>query len=163
MDAGRKFAANAYRLTRSVAVLTILILFSFQTSCGTAQVIASPPASTKTNIPITNTPMPTQTMYPSQTPTPTPMINGTWSDEPPMLMPRSAHAVVSSDSTIYALAGTDDHGKPVLEVEGFDGKQWKIETTLPGSGLNAPTASIVGQRLYVVGGFVAVTNRPTDE
>ncbi len=107
--------------------------------------------------------MPTQTTYPFQTPTPTPMINGTWSDEPPMLIPRSAHAVVSSASAIYALAGTDDHGKPVLDVEGFDGRQWKIETTLPGPGLNAPTASIVGQRLYVVGGFVAVTNRPTDE
>jgi N-acetylneuraminic acid mutarotase len=80
-----------------------------------------------------------------------------------MLMPRSAHAVVSSDSAIYALAGTDDHGKPVLEVEVFDGKEWTTETMLPGPGLNAPTASIVDQRLYVVGGFTAVSNKPTDE
>jgi N-acetylneuraminic acid mutarotase len=80
-----------------------------------------------------------------------------------MLMPRSAHAVVSSASAIYALAGTNDHGKPVLEVEAFDGGQWKMETTLPGSGLNATTASIVGHKLYVAGGFRAVTNAPTDE
>jgi N-acetylneuraminic acid mutarotase len=80
-----------------------------------------------------------------------------------MLIPRSAHAVVSSDSAIYALAGTDDRGKPVLEVEIFDGKEWKVETTLAGQGLNAPTASIVGKHLFVVGGFTAVTNVPTDE
>jgi N-acetylneuraminic acid mutarotase len=80
-----------------------------------------------------------------------------------MLMPRSAHAVVSSDSAIYALAGTDDHGKPVLEVEVFDGTEWKTETTLPGQGLNATTASIVGHRLYVAGGFRVVSNVPTDE
>ncbi len=80
-----------------------------------------------------------------------------------MLIPRSAHAVVGSDSAIYALAGTDDHGKPVLDVEVFDGKEWTIETTLPGRGLNAATASVVGDQLYVVGGFTAVTNVPTDE
>lgn len=80
-----------------------------------------------------------------------------------MLVPRSAHAVVSSDTAIYALAGTNDNGEPVLEVEVFDGQQWTIETLLPGNGLNAPTASIMGNRLYVVGGFTADTNRPTDE
>jgi N-acetylneuraminic acid mutarotase len=80
-----------------------------------------------------------------------------------MLIARSAHAVANSDTAIYALAGTDDHGMPVLDVESFDGNQWTTETTLPGQGLNAPTASIVGDKLYVVGGFVVVTNRPTDE
>lgn len=80
-----------------------------------------------------------------------------------MLFPRSAHAVTNSASAIYALAGTDDHGKPVLEVEKFDGDQWTVETTLPGEGLNAPTASIVDDRLYVVGGFLAVSNSPTGE
>jgi N-acetylneuraminic acid mutarotase len=80
-----------------------------------------------------------------------------------MPIPRSAHAVTNSESAIYALAGTDDHGKPVLDVEVFDGEEWKFETTLPGRGLNAPTASIVRDKLYVVGGFTAVTNVPTDE
>jgi len=47
-----------------------------------------------------------------------------------MLIPRSAHAVVGSDSAIYALAGTDDHGKPVLEVEIFDGKEWTSSKVL---------------------------------
>ena len=80
-----------------------------------------------------------------------------------MLSPRSAHAVVSSDSLIYALAGTDDKGKPVLDVESFDGEQWHVETTLPGQGLNATAAAIVGDRLYVLGGFKIVSNQPTDE
>jgi N-acetylneuraminic acid mutarotase len=71
--------------------------------------------------------------------------------------------VAASDSAIYALAGTDENGKPVLDVEVFDGTQWKLETTLPGEGLNAPTASIVGDKLYVMGGFKAVSNQPTDE
>src|SRR5215208_653063 len=153
----------AFCFSRTLGILIISALSVLQNACTTAAVVMPSPISTKIQIVSTNTPMPTQTTYPSQTPIPTPMINGKWSDEPPMLMPRSAHAVVSSDTAIYALAGTDDHGRPVAEVEVFDGKQWKIETTLPGPGLNAPTASIVGQSLYVVGGFVAVTNRPTDE
>jgi N-acetylneuraminic acid mutarotase len=50
-----------------------------------------------------------------------------------------------------------------MEVESFDGNEWKLETMLPGRGLNALTASVVADRLYVVGGFTAVTNLPTDE
>lgn len=118
-------------------------------------------------IPVTKTPMPTETSLPppipSPTPSPIPVISGLWNEEPALLVSHSAHAVVSSDTAIYVLAGTDDQGKPVLEVEDFDGKTWKIETTLPGRGLNAPTASIIGNRLYVVGGFAAVTNIPTNE
>lgn len=118
---------------------------------------------------MTNTLTPSQTPRPSQTPSPmptitsTPSIIGRWNDAPALLIPRSAHAVTSSDSAIYALAGTDDQGKPVLEVEKFDGKLWMTETTLPGEGLNAPTVSIVSHTLFVVGGFLAVSNRPTDE
>ena len=146
----------------------MLVLLVIQGACSSNANVALPTltvtiANTATSTPIPNTPMPTETVLPSQTPSPTPAINGTWSEEPSMLIPRSAHAVASSDSAIYALAGTDDNGKPVLEVEAFDGKQWKTETTLPGEGLNGPTASIVGHRLYVVGGFRVVSNVPTDE
>ena len=149
---------------QKVGALILLVLFITQSACsGNANMILPTSTVVVTNTPVPNTPMPTETVLPSQTPSPTPAISGTWSEEPPMLIPRSAHAVVSSDSAIYALAGTDDSGKPVLEVEAFDGKQWKTQTTLPGEGLNAPTASIVGNRLYVVGGFKAVSNVPTDE
>lgn len=133
----------------------ILICFILQ-ACGV----------TGTTAPSTSTiPVPTKevTMIPEPSPTATPAHVGFWTDEPPMLFPRSAHAVTNSESAIYALAGTDDHGKPVLEVESFDGKEWRIETTLPGEGLNAPTASVVGNFLYVMGGFKTVSNRPTDE
>jgi N-acetylneuraminic acid mutarotase len=159
----RRVTKRAFRFTRLVSVLIAFVLAIVQNSCSPVNVNVSTPTAINTIIPITHTPMPTQTTLPASTPSPTPVINGLWNDEPSLLIPRSAHAVVSSDAAIYALAGTDDHGKPVLEVEIFDGTEWKVETTLPGRGLNAPTASIVGQHLYVVGGFTAVTNVPTDE
>lgn len=80
-----------------------------------------------------------------------------------MLIPRSAHGVVSTESAIYVLAGTDANGSPISVVDRFDGTGWKTETTLPGEGLNAPTASVLGNRIYVVGGFTAVSNVPTDK
>jgi|GEM_PF-7005967 len=159
----RQVTKRALRLTRSVSIQIAFVLAVVQNSRSPANANLSTPTAINTIIPITHTLMPIETTLPASTPSPTPVINGIWNDEPPLLIPRSAHAVASSDSAIYALAGTDDHGKPVLEVEVFDGKEWKIETTLPGRGLNAPTTSRVGQRLYVVGGFTAVTNVPTDE
>ena len=114
----------------------------------------------------TNAPKPTRTPTPTQTPTTTPpprVIVGTWSSEPPLLTPRSAHAVASNVDAIYAVAGTDDKGNPVLSVERFNGKSWSVETRLPGQGLNAPSASIIGDRLYVVGGFEVLSNTPTNE
>ena len=92
-----------------------------------------------------------------------------WRSAAPLLHARSAHAVVSTGKAIYALAGTgadtdeQKQATPVLEVERFDGKQWSVETKLPGAGLNAPAAAIVGERLYVLGGFNLLTNVPTDE
>jgi len=141
----------------------MLMLFIVQSSCASSTVAPLTPTATLTitSIPITATPSHAATASPTLSPTP--IIQGEWSDESSMLIPRSAHAVTSSESAIYALAGTDDKGKPVLEVEVFDGKQWVLETTMPGRGLNAPTASIVGQQLYLVGGFIAVSNKPTDE
>src|SRR5690349_16663224 len=152
-------------LTRPLSLFIACILIILQSSCANTNIVSPTPTliATNTTIPATNTPMPTKITLPSQTSSPTPAMSGVWSEDVPMLIPRSAHAVVASETSIYALAGTDDSGKPVLEVEAFDGKQWTTETTLPGQGLNAPTASIVGHKLYVVGGFAAVTNVPTDE
>ena len=146
--------------------LNIILLFVFmivQSSC-TTESVSAPTNPSKEALPMAETP---ESPRPSKTPEPTvtstPSIIGSWKDAPAMLVPRSAHTVTTSDSAIYALAGTDDRGKPVLEVEVYDGTEWKTETTLPGEGLNAPTASIVGNYLYVVGGFLAVSSRPTDE
>lgn len=80
-----------------------------------------------------------------------------------MQVAHSAHAVVSSNSAIYALGGTNEKGKPILELETFDGTEWKTETSLPGHGLNAPTASIINNKIYIAGGFTATTSLPTDE
>ena len=87
---------------------------------------------------------------------------GLWSPAPPMRHARAAHAVVSTGTVIYALAGTGAGSAPVLEVERFDGRSWELETTLPGTGLNAPAAVVLGGRIYMIGGFSTVTNVPTD-
>src|SRR5690349_25017364 len=75
---------------------------------------------------------------------------GSWSDAPPMLHARSAHAVVSTGDAIYALGGTGAGGQPVLEVERFDGTRWRDETRLPGEGHNAAAAAVIGRRIYVI-------------
>ena len=125
----------------------LFILIVVQTACSTLSAAFSTPTASSTETPIptaTNTRIPTETSTPSVTPSATPVINGIWDEVPSLLTPRSAHAVVSSDSAIYALAGTDDLGNPNLDVEVFNGTVWKKETALPGQGLNAPTVSIVG-------------------
>jgi N-acetylneuraminic acid mutarotase len=81
-----------------------------------------------------------------------------------MLHARAAHAVVATSDAIYALAGIGDkNGGPVLAIERFDGAAWSDETTLPGSGLNAPAAAVLDGKIYLIGGFGTVTNRPTSE
>jgi N-acetylneuraminic acid mutarotase len=85
---------------------------------------------------------------------------GKWTREPDMATPRAAHAVVATADAIYALAGTGPDGKPVSDVERFDGKSWRRETALPGEGLNAPAAAAIGDTIYLIGGFGTTTNRP---
>ncbi len=86
-----------------------------------------------------------------------------WYDGPSMLHARSAHAVVSTGDAIYAIGGTGAGGQPVLQVERFDGTQWRDETNLPGEGLNAPAAVAIGRRIYVIGGFKTTTNVPSSD
>lgn len=85
----------------------------------------------------------------------------TWHDVSSMRHARSAHAVASTGSAIYAIGGTGEGGAPVLAVERFDGSGWTDVTTLPGEGLNAPAAVAIGSRIYVIGGFRGTTNVPT--
>jgi N-acetylneuraminic acid mutarotase len=85
---------------------------------------------------------------------------GTWRREPDMPTPRSAHAVVATADAIYAMAGTGSDGKPVLDVERFDGTRWSRVATLPGEGINAPAAAAIGDDLYLIGGFGTMTNKP---
>jgi N-acetylneuraminic acid mutarotase len=77
-----------------------------------------------------------------------------------MPTPRSAHAVVATADAIYALAGTGSDGKPVLDVERFDGTRWSRVATLPGEGINAPAAAAIGDDIYLIGGFGTTTNKP---
>jgi N-acetylneuraminic acid mutarotase len=86
---------------------------------------------------------------------------GNWRKEANLLTPRAAHAVVATADAIFAIAGTGPDGKPLLDVERFDGRQWTREATLPGEGLNAPAAAALGDTIYLIGGFGTTTNRPT--
>jgi N-acetylneuraminic acid mutarotase len=86
---------------------------------------------------------------------------GTWRKEANLLTPRAAHAVVATTDAIYAMAGTGPDGVPVLDVERFDGTQWKQDGTLPAEGLNAPAAAVIDDVIYLIGGFGTTTNRPT--
>jgi len=86
-----------------------------------------------------------------------------WDSVAPMHHARAAHAVVATNDSIYAFAGTGDGGAPVLAVERFDGAAWHDETSLPGNGLNAPAAAVLGERIYLIGGFNTTTNVPTAE
>lgn len=88
---------------------------------------------------------------------------GIWSTAPSTNYARSAHAVVVLDGSIYSLAGTDEDGDPLLDVERFDGTTWSIETVLPGDGVNAPSVAALDGRIYVIGGFGTTSSRPTDE
>lgn len=86
-----------------------------------------------------------------------------WSRIAALLHPRSAHALVSTPTSLYALAGTSSSGTPVLPVERFDAatSTWSLETTLPGDGLNATAAVVLGDRILLIGGFNTTTNVPT--
>ncbi|NUM46638.1 MAG: hypothetical protein HUU38_18195, partial [Anaerolineales bacterium] len=151
------------------------ILFALLVACTSQTALPTP-----TTLP-THTPtllLPTMTPEPSATPTPTEVLtevptlfptnpvpdpSGAWFPAPPVRHARAAHAVVSTGDAIYALAGTDDNRRPVIEVERFDGTTWTVETTLPGDGLNAPAAVFLDNRIYLIGGFKTTTNSPTDE
>ncbi|MCE9622002.1 MAG: hypothetical protein K8R99_06650 [Actinomycetia bacterium] len=88
---------------------------------------------------------------------------GVWSTEPSTLRARSAHAVVVADGAIFALAGTDEDGDPLLDVERFDGTNWSVATQLPGKGVNAPSVAAVDGHIYLIGGFATTSSRPVDE
>ena len=86
---------------------------------------------------------------------------GTWERVATMPTPRAAHAAVATSDALYVLGGTGGKGTPVLAVDRFDGTAWTTEGNIPGEGLNAPAAAILGDALYLIGGFGTTTNRPT--
>jgi N-acetylneuraminic acid mutarotase len=85
---------------------------------------------------------------------------GKWTRVADMPTPRAAHAAAAGADAIYVLGGTGGKGTPVLAVDRFDGTTWTTEGNIPGEGLNAPAAAIVGDALYLIGGFGTTTNRP---
>ncbi|MBK9055053.1 MAG: hypothetical protein IPL78_30385 [Chloroflexi bacterium] len=127
-----------------------------ETSPSPAAATAIPTLSPTTIPPSATAPVPTATI-------PVTHPDGRWSQEPPLLQGRAAHAVVSSDTAIYVLGGTGELGRPVLEVEQYDGTSWTVLTMLPGDGLNAPTAVVLEGHIYVIGGFNTTTNVPVAE
>lgn len=88
---------------------------------------------------------------------------GSWSAAPPMLQARAAHAVVGDEQALFALAGTGAGGRPVLEIERFDGSRWQVIGRLPGQGLNAPAAVLLQGQIYLIGGFGGSSNLPSSQ
>ena len=86
-----------------------------------------------------------------------------WAAAPSLLRGRSAHGVVASDGALYALGGTGPDGKPVFEVERFDGTAWTDVAEISGYGVNAPSAAAVDGRLYLIGGFSGAGGTPVDD
>jgi len=86
-------------------------------------------------------------------------VSGTWTSAPPLTYPRAAHAVVATTDAVFVLAGTGN-GRPVDEIERFDGTAWTVVTQLPGEGLNAPAAAALDGLIYLIGGFGTTTNVP---
>jgi N-acetylneuraminic acid mutarotase len=84
-----------------------------------------------------------------------------WDGVAPLNHARTAHAVVSTGSAIFAFAGTGEGGAPVRQVERWGGERWQVVAQLPGPGLNAPAAAAVGETIYVIGGFETDTNVPS--
>jgi N-acetylneuraminic acid mutarotase len=84
-----------------------------------------------------------------------------WEQAPALAHGRSAHAIASDGTAVWALGGTDAAGLPVLAVERLDGDSWEDVATLPGEGLNAPAAVFLDGRIYVIGGFGTTTNDAT--
>jgi N-acetylneuraminic acid mutarotase len=84
-----------------------------------------------------------------------------WEQASALAHGRSAHAIASDGTTVWALGGTDASGLPVLEVERLEGDGWDDVATLPGEGLNAPAAVYLDGRIYVIGGFGTTTNDAT--
>lgn len=89
-----------------------------------------------------------------------PAATGSWTKVADMPTPRAAHAAAAASDAIYVLGGTGGQGTPVLAVDRFDGRGWTTEGNIPGEGLNAPAAAVVGEALYLIGGFGTTTNRP---
>jgi N-acetylneuraminic acid mutarotase len=112
---------------------------------------ASPPTMATTIAPVASSAPSTSRIEPS------------WSAAPPLLRARSAHGVVVAAGALYAVGGTGEDGKPITEVERFDGAGWLDVTVLPGGGVNAPSVAAVDGRIYVIGGFTGTSSRPTDE
>lgn len=148
-----------YRAVLGCGLLLCLVL----SACGREESLPSSPTSVPSTTPVAPTPssptVPTLTATPFP-PTPTRNPHGVWTNEPALLQGRAAHAVVSTESAIYVLGGTNESGQPILTVERFDGQTWINETMLPGDGLNAPTAVVLDNQIYVVGGFNTTTNVP---
>ena len=84
-----------------------------------------------------------------------------WEQAPALAHGRSAHAIASDGTAVWALGGTGASGLPVLEVERLEGDGWDDVATLPGEGLNAPAAVFLDGRIYVIGGFGTTTNDAT--
>lgn len=143
---------------RSAARAALVVVLAVSSAACASEEPSTEAVSTASQPTMATTIAPVASSAPS-----TSRIEPSWSAAPPLLRARSAHGVVVAAGALYAVGGTGEDGKPITEVERFDGAGWIDVTVLPGGGVNAPSVAAVDGRIYVIGGFTGTSSRPTDE
>ena len=143
---------------RSAARAALVVVLAVSSAACASEEPSTEAVSTASQPTMATTIAPVASSAPS-----TSRIEPSWSAAPPLLRARSAHGVVVAAGALYAVGGTGEDGKPITEVERFDGAGWLDVTVLPGGGVNAPSVAAVDGRIYVIGGFTGTSSRPTDE
>ena len=85
-----------------------------------------------------------------------------WEQAPALAHGRSAHAIASDGTAVWALGGTDAaQACRCSRSERLERDSWEDVARLPGEGVNTPAAVYLDGRIYVIGGFGTTTNDAT--
>jgi serine/threonine protein kinase/N-acetylneuraminic acid mutarotase len=90
------------------------------------------------------------------------VVNGRWTDLPPLLQPRAAAAAAVVGERIIVTGGVDASGRLVSTTEIFDGTSWKLGAPVPTPRQMLGAASD-GELVYVVGGTNGTSDLATVE
>jgi serine/threonine protein kinase/N-acetylneuraminic acid mutarotase len=90
------------------------------------------------------------------------VVNGRWTELPPLLQPRAAAAAAVVGDRIILTGGVDASGKLVNTTEIFDGTSWKLGAPVPTPRQMLGAASD-GELVYVVGGTNGTSDLATVE
>jgi serine/threonine protein kinase/N-acetylneuraminic acid mutarotase len=90
------------------------------------------------------------------------VVNGRWTELPPLLQPRAAAAAAVVGDRIIVTGGVDAGGKLLNTTEIFDGASWKLGAPIPTPRQMVGAASD-GKLVYVLGGTNGTSDLATVE